>query len=99
MRPEIYEPRFLENQSYIAGISPKHDQMLPWESFRRPSRCSAISASIARAVGFPGPANQKAGLAWSKYVVVDMFARAVQGESAESAVAWAETELKTVYEA
>ena len=51
-----------------------------------------------RAVGFPGPANQKAGLAWSKYIVVDMFGRAIQGESAESAVKWAEGELKQVYE-
>ena len=40
----------------------------------------------ARTIGYPGPPNQKAGLAWSKYIIVDMFARAIQGESPEAAV-------------
>ena len=29
-------------------------------------------------VGWPGPPNEKASLAWSKYIVVDTFAKAVQ---------------------
>jgi len=98
MRPEVYEPRFLENQSYIAGISPKQDQMLPWDRLPPAIRIFRDVGQYARAVGFPGPASQKAGLAWSKYIIVDMFARAVKGESAESAVTWAEGELKQIYE-
>jgi multiple sugar transport system substrate-binding protein len=33
----------------------------------------------------------------SKYVVTDMYAKAIQGGTAEEAVAWAESELKKVY--
>ncbi|MCC7372272.1 MAG: extracellular solute-binding protein [Chloroflexi bacterium] len=98
MKPEIYEARFQENQSYIAGVSPKHDQMLGWDKLPPVVKIFRDLGPVARAVGFPGPANQKAGLAWSKYIVVDMFAKAIQGESPEAAVKWAETELKQVYE-
>jgi multiple sugar transport system substrate-binding protein len=98
MKPDIYEARFQENQSYIAGISPKHDQMLGWDKLPPAVKIFRDLGPVARAVGFPGPASQKAGLAWSKYIVVDMFARAIQGESPEAAVKWAETELKAVYE-
>jgi hypothetical protein len=54
-------------------------------------------ALAASAPGWPGPYDQQAGLAQAKYIVVDMFARAVQGDSPEAAVAWAENELKQVY--
>ena len=48
--------------------------------------------------GFAGPANAKAGEVYSKYVVTDMFAKAVQGMKPEEVVKWAEGELKKVYE-
>jgi len=98
MRPDVYEARFLENQSYIAGISPQHDRMLPWDKLPPSVTVFRDLGPIGRTVGWPGPASQKAGLAWSKYIVVDMFARAIQGESAEAAARWAENELKSIYE-
>jgi multiple sugar transport system substrate-binding protein len=33
----------------------------------------------------------------TKYIVVDMYAKAIQGMPAEDAVKWAEGELKTIY--
>ena len=33
----------------------------------------------------------------SKYIITDMYAKAVQGMPAEDAVKWAEGELKKVY--
>ena len=50
-----------------------------------------------RNFGWPGPFGRKASEAQSKYIIVDMYARAVQGASAQEAVAWAEKELKNVY--
>jgi len=47
-------------------------------------------------------ACDEGGLGWevySKYVITDMFAKAVQGMKPEEAVEWAEGELKKVYEA
>lgn len=99
MRPDVFTPRFLENQSYIGGISPRHDAALPWSSFPASVQVFKDIGTYARTLGWPGPPNQKAGLAWSKYIVVDMFARAIQGDTPEAAVAWAESELKAIYEA
>jgi multiple sugar transport system substrate-binding protein len=99
MRPDTFTPRFLENQSYIGGISPQHDASLPWSTFPSTVQVFKDIGNYARTLGWPGPPNQKAGLAWSKFIVVDMFARAIQGEPAESAVKWAEGELKAIYEA
>ncbi len=45
----------------------------------------------------PGPANAKASEAYSKYIVIDMYAKAFQGMPAEESVKWAEGELKKVY--
>ena len=44
-----------------------------------------------------GPATAKATEAYSKYIIVDMYAKAVQGMPAEDAVKWAEGEVKKVY--
>jgi len=48
-------------------------------------------------VGWPGPPNAKASLAWSKYVVVDTFARAVQSGDAKASIEWGAEQLKRVY--
>jgi multiple sugar transport system substrate-binding protein len=48
-------------------------------------------------VGWPGPPNEKASLAWSKYIVVDTFAKAVQGGDAKAAVEWGAEQLKRTY--
>jgi multiple sugar transport system substrate-binding protein len=48
-------------------------------------------------VGWPGPPNEKASLAWSKYIIVDTFAKAVQGGDAKAAVEWGAEQLKRAY--
>jgi multiple sugar transport system substrate-binding protein len=53
----------------------------------------------ARQVGYAGPAGRRATEALTKYIFVDMMAKAVQGMKAEDAVRWAEGELKKIYEA
>ena len=49
-------------------------------------------------LGAQGPSTAKATEAYTKYIIVDMYAKAVQGTKAEDAVRWAETELKKIYE-
>ena len=60
--------------------------------FRQASRSTRI-------FGHAGPATAKATEAFQKYIIIDMFARAVQGMKAEDAVKWAEGEMKKIYEA
>ena len=47
--------------------------------------------------GYAGTANEKASLAWSKYIVVDTFAKAVQSGDAEAAIGWGAEQLQRMY--
>jgi len=58
-----------------------------------------VAAKLGQAPGFAGQPNVKAAEALSKYIVTDMYAKAVQGMPAEEAVKWAEGELKKIYSA
>jgi multiple sugar transport system substrate-binding protein len=55
------------------------------------------AADRAKFPGYPGPAGQKAAEALSKYIMIDMYAKAVQGMAAEDAVKWAHEEMVKVY--
>jgi multiple sugar transport system substrate-binding protein len=55
------------------------------------------AAKNVRFFGYAGPPNAKASEAYSKYVVVDLFAKAIQGMPAEDSAKWAEVELKKIY--
>ena len=56
-----------------------------------------VAGRLGQAPGFAGPAGKKAAEALTKYIIVDMYAKAIQGGSAEDAVKWAESELKKIY--
>ncbi|HSB69143.1 MAG TPA: extracellular solute-binding protein [Candidatus Methylomirabilis sp.] len=51
----------------------------------------------ARAPGYAGPPSRKASEALTKYIIVDMFAKAIQGASPEEALKWATGELNKIY--
>ena len=55
------------------------------------------AASKLRLFGHAGPANAKASEVYSKYIITDTYAKAIQGMPAEESVKWAEGELKKVY--
>jgi multiple sugar transport system substrate-binding protein len=48
-------------------------------------------------VGYAGAPNQKAAEVRTKYIIVDMYAKAIQGMAAEDSVKWAQGELVKVY--
>jgi len=56
-----------------------------------------VAARLGQAIGNAGPPNAKAQEVLSKYIITDMYAKAVQGMPAEDAVKWADAELKKVY--
>ena len=97
MSDPVWMPWFELCGSYYSGIGPKQNNNPIWEKFPPVVRIFQKSPEIARPLGWPGPADQKVSLVQSKYIIVDMFARAVQGESPEAAVKWAETEMKQAY--
>ena len=52
-----------------------------------------------RHIGYAGPPSRKASEALAKFVLVDMYAKAIQGASPEESLKWATEELKKVYSA
>ena len=56
-----------------------------------------VAGRLGELPGHKGLPNPKAAEVLSKYVVTDMYAKAIQGGTAEEAVAWAESELKKIY--
>ena len=47
--------------------------------------------------GYAGPPSRKASEAMAKYIIVDMFAKAIQGTPPEEALKWATAEMKKIY--
>ena len=56
------------------------------------------AARGSRMFGYAGPPSAKATGVYSKHLITDMYARAVQGVAPEDAVRWAHVELKKIYE-
>jgi multiple sugar transport system substrate-binding protein len=92
----IFEQWFISQQGFTLGptnewqnhpLWQKDPIMLPFRSL----------AEIGRAAGYAGPANRAAAEVVTKYIITDMYAKAVQGMSAEDAVKWAHGELDKIY--
>ena len=66
----------------------------PFDPVMRPFK---VAARLGQAIGFAGPPDAKAQEGLSKYIITDMYAKAVQGMPPEDAVKWAEGELKKIY--
>jgi len=54
-------------------------------------------ADIGRAAGYAGHPSRAAAEVVTKYIITDMYAKAVQGMPAEDAVKWAHAELVKIY--
>jgi multiple sugar transport system substrate-binding protein len=97
MSDPVWIPWFKVAEGFSNGVGPRHDDKAPWSELPPVIQSLKTAQQNTRAIGWPGPANQQAALALAKFLVVDMFARAVQGDTPEAAVAWAESEYKQIY--
>jgi len=96
---ENYAKWFQVNEGYTVGATKVWEEDPMWAKIDRPLQVFRSAARQTRMLGYPGPASAKATESYTKYIIVDMYAKAVQGTRAEDAVKWAETELKKIYEA
>ena len=93
---EQFEPWFVAEKGFAQGLAKVWDAHAMWQQdpvmlpFKE-------AAKNVRFFGYAGPPNAKASEAYSKYVVVDLFAKAIQGMPAEDSAKWAEAELKKIY--
>src|SRR5438874_5627134 len=56
-----------------------------------------VAGRLGLTPGYAGPANRKAAEVLTKYIITDMYAKAVQGMAPEAAVKWAHEEVNKVY--
>jgi multiple sugar transport system substrate-binding protein len=91
-----FENWFEVQKGFVSGPTLKWEQHKVWaeDPVMLPFRDAARNARVA---GHPGPSNQKAAEVLNKYIVVDMYAKSVEGMAPEAAAAWAESELKKIY--
>jgi multiple sugar transport system substrate-binding protein len=99
-KKENYEKWFQTQEGYSVGGTHAWEKNPMWDKIDKPLQMFRAAARNTRIFGYAGPATAKSTEAFSKYIVTDMFANAVQGKmSAQDAVKWAAGELKKIYEA
>ena len=96
---EQYARWFELEGGYAAGANAFWEGSPMWSQVDEAMRPFKTAARGSRALGYAGPPSAKATLVYTKYIITDMYAKAVQGMTPEDAVRWAEGELKRVYEA
>ena len=64
-------------------------------------KCTVFRDTIkdARVIGYAGPPGKKATEVLAKYIVVDMFVKAIQGATPEEALKWGAAEMRKIYSA
>ncbi len=93
---EIYDTWFTSQQGFSVGTTKMWENNKLWkiDPVMAPFRTAAESGRFA---GYAGPSGRAAAETISKFIIVDMYAKAVQGMPAEEAVKWAHSELVKIY--
>jgi multiple sugar transport system substrate-binding protein len=92
----VFEQWFTSQQGYTAGATKDYEDDPVWnvDPILAPFKKIPVTG---RLVGYAGPPNQKAAEVQTKYIIVDMYAKAIQGMKAEDSVKWAHDELVKIY--
>jgi multiple sugar transport system substrate-binding protein len=95
---EIFEKWFVSQQGYTSGPTKVWENHHVWsvDPVLAPFKQIPVTGRLA---GYAGSPNQKAAEVQTKYIVVDMYAKAIQGMSPADAVKWAHGEMVNVYSA
>ncbi|HKM71293.1 MAG TPA: hypothetical protein VJX94_14785, partial [Stellaceae bacterium] len=92
----VFEEWFTSQQGYTDGATRYWEEDPVWDidPVLKPFRDLPNSG---RLMGYAGPPSQQAAEVQTKYIIVDMYAKAVQGMKPEDSVKWAHEELVKVY--
>jgi multiple sugar transport system substrate-binding protein len=93
---DVYQRWFNSQQGYSVGATTMWEADPLWnkDPVMLPFRAAARAG---RFPGYAGPADRKAAEGLSKYLITDMYAKAVQGMPAEEAVKWAHEEFAKIH--
>jgi len=93
---EIFDKWFVSQQGYTTGPTKIWENHHVWSVDPGLAPFKQIPVT-GRLGGYAGSPNQKAAEVQTKYIVVDMYAKAIQGMPAEEAAKWAHSEATKVY--
>jgi multiple sugar transport system substrate-binding protein len=93
---DVYGEWFTSQQGFSVGSTKMWEEDPVWkiDPIMAPFRTAAESGRFA---GYAGPAGRAAAETISKFIIVDMYAKAVQGTPPVDAVKWAHDELVKIY--
>ena len=94
--PKNYERWFVSQKGYSTPPAAMWEKHKMWDEdpVMAPFK---IAARLGLSPGYAGPPNRKAAEALTKYIITDMYAKAVQGSTPQEAVKWAAGELTKIY--
>jgi ABC-type glycerol-3-phosphate transport system substrate-binding protein len=92
----VFGEWFNSQQGYTTGATREWEKDKVWDAdpVLLPFRDIPLSGRLA---GYAGPPNRKAAEVVTKYIITDMYAKAIQGMPAEAAVKWAHEEVARSY--
>jgi multiple sugar transport system substrate-binding protein len=93
---EAFDPWFTSQQGYSCGATKVWETHKVWEADPVLRPFHDLPAK-GRLVGWAGPPSRKAAEVVTKYIVVDMYAKAIQGMAPEEAAKWAHGEASKAY--
>jgi multiple sugar transport system substrate-binding protein len=93
---DVYGQWFSSQQGFSVGATKvwQDDPLWKIDPVMAPFRTAALSGRFA---GYAGPAGRAAAEVISKFIIVDMYTKAVQGMAPEDSVKWAHGELVKIY--
>ena len=97
-KKDNYGKWFTTQEGYSVGPTKMWENDPMWAHLDEPLKMFRTASRNTRLFGYAGPSTAKATEGFTKYVITDMYAKAVQGMKAEDAVKWADGELKKIYE-
>jgi multiple sugar transport system substrate-binding protein len=94
--PANYEKWFVSQKGYSTPPTAQWEKHKMWDEdpVMAPFK---LAGRVGLTPGYAGPPNRKAAEVLTKYIITDMYAKAVQGMSAQEAVKWASEEVSKVY--
>jgi len=92
-----YEPWFVSQKGFATPPTHEWEKHKLWDEDKVMAPFK-VAGLLGQTPGYPLPSSgKKPAEVLTKYIITDMYAKAVQGMTAEDAVKWAEGELTKIY--
>jgi multiple sugar transport system substrate-binding protein len=93
----VFGEWFASQQGFCTGPTKDWEKDPMWGADPIMLPFKDVGEISTRYAGHAGPSNRSAAEAVTKYIITDMYAKAIQGMAPEESVKWAHGELVKIY--